>query len=257
MGSGAVFSLVYVITTYSFKGTPSPVIQLGLIAGVLFFIAVASFFEVTKWGRLSISWTAVSLSLMIPTLASILFWGEKPSLGQIFGIMGVALALTMFGLDRKRLEQQFSFTSTGRSKNLLWGVTLAVSFIATGLNMICTKALIEKGLGAYILQFTFVDYLTASALAVPFMWRRNSFPDQRDLRVGLLMGVSGFVSFVLFLHALRLLSGVVVFPLRSIINVIATIILSVLLWQEKIGAAGKFGILTAIVSIFLISSKRL
>lgn len=254
MVSGAVFSLFYVITNYSFKGIPSPVIQLGLAAGILFFIAVVTFFEVTRWGRLSISWTAVSLSLVIPTLASILFWKEKPSPSQIFGIIGVATALIMLGADRKQLEQKSS--STGSSVNLIWAVLLAVSFMATGLNMVCTKALIGKGLGAYILQFTFLDYLTASILAVPFMWGRNSFPGQRDLKVGLLMGVSGFVSFVLFLHALRLLSGVVVFPVRSMINILATIIFSVLLWQERIGTVGKFGILTAIVSIFLISLKR-
>jgi len=246
---GAALSLIYLVLRFSLRAIPLSVITLGIVAGVLFFIAVISFFEVTRRERLAISWTVLSLSLVIPTLTSIILWKEQPSLKQGVGITGIVVAFVLFGIDQSRVKTRSSSSSSG---GWTWVLLLFLSFLATGLNLVCAKVLMEQGLVDFMIHYTLIDYASAAILAIIFMWTKRRMPRRKEWKMAILMGVSGFTSFILFLEALLLLSGIVVFPLRSAINIVLTTGLSVVLWREEMTVAGGVGMVLAIVSIFLI-----
>ena len=249
MAVGAVLSLIYLVLRVPLRAIPLPVINLGIIAGMLFFIAVITFFEVTRRGRLAISWTVLSLSLVIPTLASMILWGETPFLRQCIGMGGIAAAFVLFGIDQNRVEARRNASS---SEGWIWALLLFIAFISTGLTLVCTKAMIEQGLTDFLLHYTLIDYASAATLAITFIWVKKRMPGHQEWKMAILMGISGFASFILLLEALLLLSGIVVFPLRSTINIVLTASLSVVLWREKMTVAGGVGMALAIVSIFLI-----
>jgi uncharacterized membrane protein len=70
---------------------------LGIAAGIGAFFATLTFFFHMQYGKLSASWTVISLSLGFPVLASILIWHESPSLNQGIGLILIVVALLLFG----------------------------------------------------------------------------------------------------------------------------------------------------------------
>jgi uncharacterized membrane protein len=82
-----------------------PAILLGSGMGLAAALAVAVFREACTKGKLSTSWTILQLSLVVPALASILYWHEKPSLRQYSGLALVLLAILLLGMDMGRKEK--------------------------------------------------------------------------------------------------------------------------------------------------------
>lgn len=75
---------------------------LGSISGFMVFFATLSFFHHIGHGKLSTSWTVISLSIAFPILASIFVWHEQPNSKQIVGLSLIALALILFGQQETR-----------------------------------------------------------------------------------------------------------------------------------------------------------
>jgi len=84
--------IIYVFLAGSFH--PTPVVTLVAFAGgTTIFISRVALLASLKYGKISSSWTAVSLSVVIPTMASAIFWKEIPSGKQITGLILVPVAI--------------------------------------------------------------------------------------------------------------------------------------------------------------------
>lgn len=84
--------IIYVFLAGSFH--PAPVVTLVAFAGgTTIFISRVALLTSLKYGKISSSWTAVSLSVVIPTMASAIFWKEIPSGKQITGLILVPVAI--------------------------------------------------------------------------------------------------------------------------------------------------------------------
>jgi uncharacterized membrane protein len=82
-----------------------PAIVLGSAMGLAAVIAVAVFREACAKGKLSTSWTILQLSLVVPALASVLYWHEMPSLRRWMGLGLVLVAIVLLGVDMGRKEE--------------------------------------------------------------------------------------------------------------------------------------------------------
>lgn len=78
---------------------------LGAVAGTMVFFATLTFFYHIQNGKLSASWTVISLSIGFPVLASIIAWHEHPSLKQIVGLVLIVVALVLFGRHEMNNEE--------------------------------------------------------------------------------------------------------------------------------------------------------
>lgn len=77
---------------------------LGIASGIAAFFATLTFFFHMQFGKLSASWTVISLSLAFPVVASILIWHESPSLKQGIGLLLIVVALLLFGRHEVNLR---------------------------------------------------------------------------------------------------------------------------------------------------------
>ncbi|MFB3897669.1 MAG: EamA family transporter [bacterium] len=68
---------------------------LGLINGICSMAVTLTFFYVMRSANLSTMWTIISLSVVIPTFASIVLWKEYPNLYQWLGIGLMLIALPL------------------------------------------------------------------------------------------------------------------------------------------------------------------
>ncbi|MGC8804709.1 MAG: hypothetical protein ACP5QD_02060, partial [Candidatus Ratteibacteria bacterium] len=59
------------------------------------FISRLALLTALKYGKISSSWTTINLSLIIPILASMIFWKEIPNIRQAIGLLMVPLAIIL------------------------------------------------------------------------------------------------------------------------------------------------------------------
>jgi len=89
----AVVLLFFYIMMFD-RFTVNPAITaLAFTGGITIFLSRVALIASLKCGKVSISWTIVNLSVVIPVLSSIFLWYEIPSQRQIIGLLLVPVAI--------------------------------------------------------------------------------------------------------------------------------------------------------------------
>jgi len=131
-------------------------------------------------------------------------------------------------------------------------ILLGIAFVLTGVNNILNKALFEMGLGAYRDFYMLAYWACSTALgAVVWGFTRHEVR-RRDVIVGVVMGTAGALGLITFLLALRGMTGVVAFPVRSCGSIALTAGVSYALWKEKVSPMQWLGIACAVAAIYLL-----
>lgn len=233
--------LILIIIKQSFP-INQHVILLGIVAGISAYIATLTFFLHIKQGQLSTSWTIISLSIAFPVAASIFIWHELPSMRQMFAM---ALIVTAFILMGKRNNQH---VQTSR----LSFIYLMIAFVLSGFGGIYFKALAQMDLESHIYIFMFTMYGVGFLMGLPAITYKRSDTCAIDMRIGGFMGFSSAISSIFFLIALESVPGIIVFPARSIGNLILTALFSILVWKDKLTTHQMIGMVLSIIAIALI-----
>lgn len=102
--SERIFAVVFMVFYIYLFDTFKPALNISLLAftgGTAIFVSRLALLTALKYGKISSSWTAVNLSVVIPTTASILLWKEIPSLKQVAGLLLVPAAIFLLQEDKK------------------------------------------------------------------------------------------------------------------------------------------------------------
>ena len=218
-----------------------PAVGLGIAYGLTGGSAQLTFFRAVRYGDMSVSWTIVQLSALIPVLASILFWREQPSAWQALAIGGMVAAILLMGNVELKLVPQ----------PLRWAGWLGLSFLFSGLAAICMKVLQSSPDASAEAAFLLVAYLVSVLLTLPLV--RGRRPGPWDLAIGALRGAAILAANYLLLQSLRSLPGYLVFSVYSAAGVMLNVLLAVLIWHEKPGRWAWVGVLLAVLSIVTLS----
>lgn len=218
------------------------VILLGIAAGISAYIATLTFFLHIKQGQLSTSWTIISLSIAFPVAASIFVWHEHPSMHQIIAMGLIVAAFILMGKKNNQHVQ------TSR----LSFIYLMIAFVLSGLGGIYFKALAQMKMESHIYVFMFTLYGVGLAMGLPTIISNRSESCSIDMRIGGFMGFSSAISSIFFLTALESVPGIIVFPTRSLGNLILTALVSILVWKDKLTSSQIIGIVLSIIAIALI-----
>ena len=92
--SAVILMSLYMLFFDTFNITSGATL-LAFAGGITIFISRLALLTSLKYGKISSSWTAVNLSLVIPILASMIFWKEIPNLRQTIGLLMVPLAIIL------------------------------------------------------------------------------------------------------------------------------------------------------------------
>jgi len=218
-----------------------PTVALGAALGLASSVAQVTFFRAVQRGPLSTSYAIVALSTLVPTVASILFWREQPSLLQVMAIIGAIIAVA--------LMQEFDLS--GGPQPWAWGGWVGLSFLASGMTGVAMKMFTtlcpDTQRGAFLL----VSYVVASAMTAPLVI--GSRPARREAAVGLVRGSAILLANVLLLKALAVLPGYLVFSCYGAGIIAVNVLLAVLLWRERPRGRAVPGIVLAVTAIVLLS----
>lgn len=201
------------------EGLPTALL-LGGVTGVLYLLGFVLLQWNTRRNGVVLPATFMKLGVIVPTVMSILLFGEAPKPLQMAGI---ALALAAIVLIQGRSREE-----TG---SLLGLIALLLS---GGTADAMSKIFEEMGLNALKDQFLLYTFGTALILCVALCLVRKQRPTWRDALWGLALGAPNYFSARFLLLALGDLPAVVVYPSFSVGTIVLVTAVGVLCFGERL-----------------------
>ena len=220
-------------------------LAVALINSASFLVATVSHIEALKYIPANIAYSIIRLNVVVVAVFSIFYFKERISLLQSVGLLVAVAAMivltTQMGTDTKKAKRRrqgavFIFLA------LLGGATAGVSskFAAMHADKLAFMAL------SYLMGMIGSLGIT-KALSYDKATKKRS----ASLGLGVLMGGFNFAGFYAFLYALERGPLSLIAAIVGMHFVIA-IVLSAVVYHEKINPVGLVGILLTVISIILI-----
>lgn len=216
----------------------------GALHGAGYIAAYVGMCAAMPRGGLAIPTTVMRLSVVLPVLASVFWWGEQPTPPQVAGIAASLAALALLG----------GRGLSGPSDAGVWLIT-ALLFFASGGASVASKAFLVRRLPDAKTTYTAVLFGTAAlGGCLSFLFQRVR-PAREDVDAGILVGVVNVVATVAQLVAIDRAPGVVAFPVMACGGVVATAIFCAIVWEERFTRRMLIGMGIAVIGLALVNLK--
>lgn len=194
---------------------------LGFVSGAMFLGS----FMLLQWNirvnGVVLPATFMKLGVIVPTLTSILVFGEAPSMAQIVGILLAIAAILLIQLEK----------GSGRAGHLLG---LVVLLIAGGSTDVLSKIYEEMGNAALSDQYLLYTFFVALALCALLAIFKGQKLTGKDIAFGLLVGVPNYYSARFLLLSLRGVPAVVAYPTYSVGTIVLIALVGRVVFHEKL-----------------------
>lgn len=246
-GTNYATGLVIGVAWLAVAGTATvdaPTVLLGIVQGARFSLAVVAIYLLLVRTGVGITFVLLRMSVIVPTVASIVWFGERPDPPTVVGIALLLAALPLL-------------TRSGRSEDAqlrvwwYWPVVIGTLSV-TGAGLIAAKAFVEVAPMENLPLYATSTFAAATAIALAtYIMRRRIQPEARlvvdqpaslgfgrtffrePLALGVVTGGVNMGQLVLILLALRDVPGTIVFPAQSAGSALLTIAAGYLLWHER------------------------
>lgn len=230
----------------------NPWMLMAVFIGLAFVYLFFKMARLTQEGGMSLGTISSQMSLVIPVLLAPLLYGE--ALGWM-RLLGILLGLASIYL----LVQQSVNTELPTPQNAHTGKDAIIVFVGTGL---CTTLLkfsrvhfvtdaMEIGFVAFIFGVSALSSWWAvfqeKDLATKVFWR--------SVGGGIILGIPNLGSLVFLIRALATpgLDSTVVFPINNVGVVLLSSVLGWLLFKERLGRAGFWGVSLAVAGVLILT----
>lgn len=216
------------------------VLLLGLINGFLFVICmVYNQINVDKNGAIMTA-TFVRLGVIVPTLLSVILFGEKPSLLQVIGILFVGLA---FYIMSGKVNKE--------SGNL--NIHLVILLILGGITDSMSKIFEQTCPIEYDDIFLFLTFFLAFVICLSICIYKKKFWTKNEAIMGIAMGVPNYLSTLFLIKALTTLPAFIIYPTYSVGSIIVVTSISALFFKEKLSESQLRSMFIILIALFLLN----
>lgn len=192
---------------------------LGAIGGVCF---LGSFmllqFNIHKNGVV-LPTTFMKLGIIIPTLMSVLVFGEKPRLVQAIGIIAAIAAIILM---------------QGKGSPAKSTLLLVMLLVTTGFSNSMSKIFEEIGPSAFSDQFLFYIFFTALVLCACLCILKKQKICLADVLCGFAIGIPNYLSSRFMLLSLAEIPAVIAYPTYSVASIVIVALVGVIFFREKL-----------------------
>ncbi len=231
-------------------GVPSPAtLVLGPVGGLFWAGGLFLWMGAIATAGLGMATAALRLTVIWPTLLSLLVFGELPTVAQwagvglTFGVLGLLAAHSL--RSARALPAQVGVTSAFK-----W---LLLTFTVNGGVGITQKLFTEWSPPEEKLALLTLVFVTAAAVSGVPVLRRRRRVRRGDLLRGFLFGVGNVTGNGLLLLGLERVPGVIAFPINSISVIALATLGGIVLWRERPGPLGIAAIVLAAAAIGLMA----
>lgn len=227
-----------------------PWLPLSLLIGVLFILIFLVMAKSTQISGISSTTVASKMSVVIPILFSIVYFNETTGLIKV---LGIALALTAVFLAIYRKSDAQKKLSTVASLPL-------ILFLGTGiidsLIKYTQEVYLSKDLSIVFTSTLFMVAALCGILFAPFRKKNTgNWFHKETILTGLVLGLINFGSLYGIVNALesKVFDSSIVFGINNIGIVLLSVVLALIVFDEKLSSINKIGIGLSIVSIIILS----
>lgn len=251
--SAGIFACAAVYIAGYFRFDPG-LTAAGISGGICMSVTIYAFFRAIQQGGLAVGWTFISLSVVLPVSASIMFWREIPSIWQVAGLLLLILCILLFG----NLDLQVE------GDRRRWILLITISALTTGTLMIIGKMLSslpvmqgqsERERIVLTLNYLLLAYITGTGILGTVLFLKGHRFAKHELITGIFMGGLNVVANWGMLAALTVLPGIIVFPLKGGFGVLMTALIAVFLFKEQMTKRQVFGVGLGMLCVVLVNIK--
>ena len=238
-----------------------PWFGLSLITGFWFIFTYLLMTASTQRSGVTVTSLSSKLSVVLPTLAGVVLFGERlnfvATMGIVLALVALVLVVGRKNKDANQGDAKHCVSTTG--KGWLVGMLPVFIFFGTGTGDILMKLTEQRNQAAdmsFMIAFIYFIALLFGILIVAYdLIRGKSKWQWKSAIGGIGLGVINFFSTYSVYHAMRCFDNVVLFPIYNIGVVSLTALVGWLLFKEKLTWKNYLGLAFAIIAVILITQK--
>ena len=196
-------------------------VGLGMISGAMYLGS----FMLLQWNirvnGVVLPATFMKLGVIVPTITSIVAFGEMPRAAQIAGLVLAIIAILLIQLEK----------GSGRAKNALG---LVILLIAGGSTDVLSKIYEQLGNSALSDQYLLYTFFVALVLCAALAMMKHQRLTASDIAFGLLVGVPNYFSARFLLLSLSSVPAVVAYPTYSVGTIVLITLVGCAVFREKL-----------------------
>lgn len=216
----------------------------GLILGVMFIGSFFIFAKAVETAGTALATVSSRLSVFIPVLLVVLFFGEVPSTQNYFGFALTVITIILFYLSLNRINQ---VDSHKYKYFFLVGVLLFI-----GINDFAMKYFQMLRSSNEESLFVYMIFTTAFITGLFIIIFRKIKIYSKDILTGFILGIPNVFSTIFLLAALSTLPAIIVYPVMNIGVILVTTISAYLIWKETLNSYGIAAVVLGTAAILLL-----
>ena len=185
--------------------------------------------------------TFARLGVMVPTVISIVFFGERPSILETIGIMMVLVSFCIMNIGKNNNNEKPVFS------------LLILGMLFGGIADSALKVFEQFGDPALENWFMGLTFLSASLICLAITITKKGKIGKREIITGVCLGVPNYLSSLLLLKSLSRVSAYIAYPTYSVGAILVVTIVSTIFFREKLSKWSKVSLALIISAILLLN----
>jgi drug/metabolite transporter (DMT)-like permease len=246
MGCNYLFGALIAAGVWAAQGTGLPsaaTLALGPVGGFFYAAGLLLWMGAIAAAGLGTSTAALRLSVLWPTLLSLLAFGERPALPQLAGIALTFGVLGLLGASSVRRSR-----AVPGQGGFAW---LVSTFVLNGGTGITQKLFTEWSPATEKMALLTLIFGSAAVLSGAAVLARRRRLRRGDVLRGAAFGIGNLAANAFLLMGLERVSGAVAFPFTSVGVILLAAIAGAVLWRERPGPLGTAAIALAALALVL------
>ena len=236
---------------------PPLVLVLAIPFGFMAGIALVAFLFAIECGKIATSWLVVSLSSIVPAVASILIYKESLQKQKAISLLLIAASLTLLYLDKgagQETQRQRDNPMENRRATLKWLWLMILVFFCGAMGTFPLKVLQEAGLSdQYRDEYLFYRYLAGFLVAAVILVIKRIGLRRKEIAVGAFLGISSLLSNLFLSLALdQRIAGYIAFPVVGIGSTLVVMAAGLLIFRERLTRYGYAGVGLGLLALLLV-----
>lgn len=186
--------------------------------------------------------TFARLGVMVPTVISIVFFRERPSILETIGIMMVLVSFCIMNMGKNNNNNEKPVFSL-----------LILGMLFGGIADSALKVYEQFGNPALEDWFMGLTFLSASLICLTITIAKKGKVGKREIITGVCLGVPNYLSSLLLLKSLSSVSAYIAYPTYSVGAILVVTIVSTIFFREKLSKWGKVSFALIISAILLLN----
>ncbi len=223
---------------------------LGALALGFLFISIFNVMALTaQRNGLSVASVAAKMSVIIPVIFGIYVYNEGYGLQKIIGVILALIAVYLTSIKSK------SSISTKKGLLLPSILFLGSGIIDTSIKFLETTYVAENGIPIFSATIFFFAGVIGIGILIQKSFKRSYKFDVKSIYGGVALGIVNYASIYYLLKALQYegTESSTIFTINNVAIVMLSTLIGLLLFHEKLYIRNWIGIITAIVSIVLVT----